>query len=1069
LANPVVRQFANTPQFKTLLQRSNGNPPARLLAITAAALALLVATNLPAQQPQITFAQPNSYHTISVSANRGSHWREGIYQVWHLTGNVRVNQGPLSAASSEAILWIEVESGQESQAKKILAYFEGDFELKLTNDQSKNNAGPQTIRDKSWFGRLFTVSDVQMNVQPTNVQNKPEIYKRATAAHENSSGGPVRLVQYLQDENTSASPLLISPQTGLIQPSSTQTLIQSNQVINAPLQNSPAFGVPASVPQTDVDFAPRFGSGGLNVRNLNSTNPGETITVGTGGVRVTIQSERLQNIPQLASEPNQPLTILADSFIAWQTKTGGNDRWELYLEGDVIFSFGQRTIFAERMYYDPNFNRGTILNTEMLTPIEDTEGLARIKADVIQQLDENNFRAYGAAVTTSQMGVPRYWLQSNALAIRRSQSVETDPNTGQPVFDPYSGAVQAEDNYVADSVNNAVYVGGVPLFYWPRITTNLDESTFYLRSVRIGNDDNFGFQFRTAWNLYQVLGLRNKPKNAVWLGRLDYLSERGIAYGTDFSNRANSFFGIPGDVETFSQSYYVPRDEGFDNLGFDRRFIVPEETFRGHLLMRHRHRFQSGLIFRAEAGWISDRNFLNQYLELHWDEYKDYTSGIWIEKNRYQQSLVLTANIRLNNFFTETENLPKLDHYLIGQSLLFDRLVYYSHSHAGYRRFRQITPPTNPVELSKFVFLDWETADADGVVAATRQEIDLPVQVGPVKVVPYALGEAAYWQEDLDGNDVFRGLGQVGVRTSLPMWRVDPTISSELFNLKGLAHKITFESEVLYADASKDFQNLPLYDQLDDNSQEAFRRRMFFNTFGLTVGDQLPAPVEERNFAARYGLQRSVTSPVTEIADDLAQVRFGMNNRWQTKRGLPGRERIIDWITFDIQAVYFPKANRDNFGADIGLMNYYFTWNIGDRLSILSDGFYDFFSQGLRTTAVGLLTSRPGVGNIYLGVRSIEGPISSNVLQAALAYRMSDRWGLRANSNYDFGPAGSIGQRFGIIYIGESFLWNLGLNYDVSRNNTGVIFGVEPRFLRRSNIFQLGGQSIGAASRQWLD
>ena len=82
---------------------------------------------------------------------------------------------------------------------------------------------------------------------------------------------------------------------------------------------------------------------------------------------------------------------------------------------------------------------------------------------------------------------------------------------------------------------------------------------------------------------------------------------------------------------------------------------------------------------------------------------------------------------------------------------------------------------------------------------------------------------------------------------------------------------------------------------------------------------------------------------------------------------------------------------------------------------------------------------------------------------------MSDKWGVLANSSVDLGAAGSIGSRVGLVYIGESFLWNLGVNYDASRGNTGIIFSLAPRFLRSSRMLPLGGQSIGPASSQWLE
>ena len=43
-----------------------------------------------------------------------------------------------------------------------------------------------------------------------------------------------------------------------------------------------------------------------------------------------------------------------------------------------------------------------------------------------------------------------------------------------------------------------------------------------------------------------------------------------------------------------------------------------------------------------------------------------------------------------------------------------------------------------------------------------------------MKVVPYVLGEAAYWGEDRYAQDVSRLYGRAGVRASVPWWRADP-------------------------------------------------------------------------------------------------------------------------------------------------------------------------------------------------------------------------------------------------------------------------------------------------------
>jgi hypothetical protein len=230
----------------------------------------------------------------------------------------------------------------------------------------------------------------------------------------------------------------------------------------------------------------------------------------------------------------------------------------------------------------------------------------------------------------------------------------------------------------------------------------------------------------------------------------------------------------------------------------------------------------------------------------------------------------------------------------------------------------------------------------------------------------------------------------------------------------------------------------------------------------------LPARFDSRFMALRSGAQRWVTGP-TEIADDLFVIQANIRQRWQTRRGLTGRERIVDWISMDTGFTLFPKPDRDNFGQEIGLAHYDFRWHLGDRTTLLSDGYVDFFGSGLRKFTAGGVISRPGQGNLFLGLRSIEGPISSTVLIGTTSYRMSDKWILSAGGAVDLGPTGNIGQTIAFTRIGESFLVKAGFRADVSRGNVGAVLVVEPRFLPTSRLGRIAGLQVPPAGAYGLE
>lgn len=805
----------------------------------------------------------------------------------------------------------------------------------------------------------------------------------------------------------------------------------------------------------------------LNVRNLPGRVPGEQVVLATGGVRVLVQSSAPMrptgdSLGGLGAD--QQLVIQADNLVAWTNRLsflGGSDeapRWELFLEGNVIFELGQRVVYANKMFYDVNQQRGTILDAEMLSPVPEYQGLVRLRADVLQQVNPQQFRAYGAAATTSRLGVPNYWLGSQELTLSRTQSYEVDPRTGAVPLDPNTGQPLVRDQFAINSYDNFINVFGRKILYWPVLSTNLDNPTYYLDSFGVGNDGIFGFQVRTGWNLYQVLGLQ-QPEGMTWTGNLDYLSERGIAFGTRRLYDRSSGFLLPGRVKGSYQSWFLYDDQGLDNLGLDRRQTPLEETQRGRSTWRHDLRMTNGDRFLGEFGLVSDRNFLEQYFEQEWDEEKDQATNVRFQRLRENRLFEVGADGNVNDFFTQTQWLPRADWSVIAQPVFGSRVTWHSQTHIGYADLKVGDAPTNAVDLAKYDPLAWE-AEREGLRVGTRHELEFPFELGPIKTVPYLLGDATYWGEDLTGSEVTRLYGQGGIRANLPFWTVDPTVQSELFNLNGLAHKVNLETDFLYADADQDLDRFPLYDALDDDAQEHFRRRFLFDTFGLGVGDDVPLPQDERFFALRSGLQRFVTAPNKEIADDLMLFRIGLNQRWQTKRGTPGRQQVVDWITFDVAAHVFPKSDRDNFGESIGMIDYDFRWHLGDRLAVLSDGYFDTFQNGLQTATLGLAASRPEQGDVYLGLRAIEGPIESQTLNFRINYRLSHKWIFRASNSWDFGSTGRIGQTVGATYVGESFLWYAGTNVDFSRDNFGFVFSVEPRGLGKGRLGRLGGVTI---------
>ena len=79
-------------------------------------------------------------------------------------------------------------------------------------------------------------------------------------------------------------------------------------------------------------------------------------------------------------------------------------------------------------------------------------------------------------VTTSRLEEPAYSFGSNQITFEDVQSQTFNPLTGEP---------QIDHRYLAESQGNAVYVRGIPVFYWPRLATDLSKPSFFIDNIAV--------------------------------------------------------------------------------------------------------------------------------------------------------------------------------------------------------------------------------------------------------------------------------------------------------------------------------------------------------------------------------------------------------------------------------------------------------------------------------------------------------------------------------------------------------------------------------------------------------
>src|SRR5205807_3826707 len=265
----------------------------------------------------------------------------------------------------------------------------------------------------------------------------------------------------------------------------------------------------------------------------------------------------------------------------------------------------------------------------------------------------------------------------------------------------------------------------------------------------------FGFELLTTFNMYDLIGIDPLP-DTKWKLYIDYLSRRGPALGTEFDYKGKNLFDVDNKYEGFLKAYGI-YDTATDNLGGGRGPLEHHPGWRGRLLWRQNiQELPYGFTVQTQLAALSDKNFLEQYYKPEFDSDINQETFLYVKQQQGNWAWTGVVEPRIRNWVTETEALPRLDGYLIGQSF-FDLFTYNARADAGYFQLKPTHVPPLPFELT-------DVATNTGRLDL-MQELSLPFYLGPIKVVPYGVLDLAYYTKDLAGDQRGRVYEGGGVRS----------------------------------------------------------------------------------------------------------------------------------------------------------------------------------------------------------------------------------------------------------------------------------------------------------------
>ncbi len=1083
LAVAVAAGFGGLPNLTAQVRA--GPPPAAPTVPPAPATAqtLHVMRNVPGDSTPVI-----------VGADDAATWTENGQRIVLVRGQVLIQQGVLQLRAREAVVFFGLQGG----ISHVDVYAEGDVQL---DNSSAVQSGALALASLSTRGE-FRLRAYKNKVRQQSLADDP-LVKRARiergAPAPPSAGAPPQpapsavgkptadagwvqppkppppVVQAGYEETQAGPPpaaVNAPPAPGSLAPAPVfEPLPPAPGPLPLPPPSQPGTRPPPSPappggPPRQFSVAPR-GAQGFDIKGEPMAN-GEQAVIVTGGVLVTVS-----NVPGVGL-----LDIEADRLVIWSkgkdsqqlisslqnSQTQGASELEFYLAGNVEIRQtdntpqGQemRILRADEVYYDINHNIAVALSALLQIKKPGQPDDVYMRSDELLQVAANKYQTLRSEVFSSKLpsdpGLKVFITNTKV----EDKVVPKLGLFGAPIVNRATGRQENREQTLIEGRDTYFELENVPFFYLPYFAGDARDPLGPIRSLTLGDNTQFGFQFGVGLDVYGLLGV-DPYEGTRWTADLDYLSRRGPALDSDFDFSGKDLYGLPATYvgEIRGDAMY---DQARDILGGNRENDLGSfnpDAFRGRFIARDNvYDLPYGFSVQGQLYALSDRNYLEQYYINEFQNSPNPDTYLYVKQQLDHENWAWTGYVepRLRAWVNETESLPRADGYLIGESFL-DRITYNAWASGGYYDLR-IDPDRPTVSVT-------DQNDATGRFFV-MQEASAPFAAGPVKVVPYAKLLLADYTSDLQGDDVGRVWGGGGVRASIPFTRLYPDVQSELFNLNGIDHKIVASADYFVAGTNVSYAKLPQLDRLNDDVTDQALRDLQFSNFGnnpMAPAYGLTNPMFDPQL---YAIRKLVGNQIDTL-DNIDELNLDIRQRLQTKRGYPGDQHIVDYMTLDTSVTLFPAPNRDNFGEPFGFLQYDYVWNIGDRTAITSSGWYEPGDGAPRVFTVGAFLNRPDRTSFYLGYRQID-PIDSRAVTGAVTYIFSPKYAMTASSTYDFGNGQALSNSVVFTRMGADLQISVGFTYNALTSSFGGVFEIVPNLVpankRTGPLAALGGGGL---------
>ena len=934
------------------------------------ALAVLAAGAAAQVQP----VSPSGFlpEDVSITGRQMHTFDDAGEPVAVVLGDFRLSVGRRSIRARDAVLWIRELAGGPRVLRQIVVYVEGDVQVTEGEGATTHEeAMLVTIRHE---GALRASVDRHV-AEPLS---ELPLYGRAKAVRQ---GLPAP---------RPAAPRAQAPGAPEPRPPATQPFTPEL----APMERPVDPGALAT-----VNFhADRWHS----YQYFNEAGAVERVTIAQGNVYLGGQGP--PELGYLEMHADSAVLFSADSNTPagerpadLADRPGAERITEVYLEGDVRVLAGSRSMQAEQVLYDFVHEQAVILEAVVQVYHQRRNVPIVFRADRAIQRNRRTVEFEDVRLSTSQFRTPSYHIGASRATLEDLTAYDA---AGEPAGEP---------RYRVELEHSTFNVEGVPVLYWPRAALDASMIEAPIRNAQVGDHGRFGFGAETSWYLFRTLGLL-EPEGVDATFDVD-VYERGTAFGIDADYDRSSSVGLLRAAGLWDRQQE-------DDFGTDRENIPAPEQ-RGRFLWRHKQYLPEDWQVQAEASYICDRNYLEEFYRQEFYAGKEQETLVYAEKQRDDWAITALVKGRVNDFQTTTEAWPDLGAHKIGQSAADDNLTLFGEAHVGALRY---LPDDGLDEPSSDIM---PRLDARGEAVAPRHW-------GPLNAAPFAFGRSGYWGQGTRDSDAARLIGGGGVRANMHFWRVFEDVNSRLLNLHRLRHIVT--PEVL----------------------------------GFGAADTLPT-------SALYPL-----SPDIEPVESFQGAQVGVRQRWQTYRGPAEARHVSNVARLDVFGAFFNDTKDPNQPADGRMffrrpehsitrnaINGDAEVNLSDATSLLGSLNYDLNDTEIGRAAIGLSVQRDPRLRYHVGLRYID-DYSSSVATVGLDYQVNEKYQLTLFQQYDLDFEGgeNLATEISIVRRFPRWYGAVTLVVDRAADDVGIVITFWPEGVPE---FRLGGSRLGTWASSLLN